>query len=174
VRRLALTSFGIAGDVLTRALLARAQAAAAFTLGLWYPWLSITAPLRDLARPLVRELVYAPPLPQLMAAWFLDQAPASPFLIREGLADLAGMDLRAHLACLASVGDPAIVAALPRISTPALLVTGRQDRVMPPEMMGAAARLIPGAATLTLERCGHLPMHEQPQTYHDALRAFLV
>lgn len=173
VRRLALVSFGVLPDATARALLALARQPAALALGLWYPLLNITSGLRALARPCVTELLSAPPLPSLLESWFLNQAASDERLARAAVRDMAAMDLRAHLACLASIGDPAITAALGTVNAPTLVICGRSDRVTPVATAEVAARLIPGAELRVLERCGHVPMFEQPDAFHEALRGFL-
>lgn len=126
--------------------------------------------LRQL-RPFTAQLLATPPLPSLLAGWYLDRVPSDPQLLREGVADLVEMDVGAHLACLASVGDPALQAALPTVVAPALFVGGERDRVVPPttyapplSWRAARALLLPG--------CGHVPT-EQPAAYHAALRELL-
>jgi abhydrolase domain-containing protein 6 len=114
-----------------------------------------------------------PPLATLLASWYVREVPRDPALLREGIADLVRMDVRAHLASLAAIGDSALIASLEHIATPTLLITGRDDRVMPPEALAAAARLLPNSSVVLLERCGHLPMLEAPVAYHAALRTFL-
>ena len=173
VRRLALVSFGVLPDANARALLALAHQPAALALGLWYPALTITSGLHDMARPWITELLCTPPLPSLLEAWFLTQAASDARLAREAVRDMAAMDLRAHLACLASIGDPAITAALGALRTPALVIAGGLDRVSPLSAVEAAARLIPGAELRVIEQCGHVPMFEQPEVFHEALHEFL-
>ncbi|MEN9938884.1 MAG: hypothetical protein RLZZ387_5463 [Chloroflexota bacterium] len=173
VRRVVLVSFGLLADEMGRSLLELLQRPAALGLSLWYPWLNITAPILNSVQPVMAGVMSASPLPQLLSAWFLEQAPAEQALIHEGLSDLASMDLRAHLACLASVGDPAITAGLSAISAPTLLITGRQDRVAPPDTSAAVAGLLPQAKAEVLERCGHVPMFEQPEAFHAMVREFL-
>jgi pimeloyl-ACP methyl ester carboxylesterase len=104
----------------------------------------------------------------------MERAPDDPEVLREGIADMLRMDLRAHLACIASIGDPAVTHALGSIRAPTLLVGGRQDRVVPPSDVAAAHDLAPNSRLAWLENCGHMPTIERPLAYHQALRDFLL
>ena len=172
VRRLVVTSFGVRRSPLERALLGATYAPANFALQLGLPWLNMWRPALRQLRPFTAQVLATPPLPSLLAGWYLDRVPSDPQLLREGVADLVEMDVGAHLACLASVGDPALQAALPTVVAPALFVGGERDRVVPADDLRAAAELARGQALL-LPGCGHVPMIEQPAAYHAALREFL-
>lgn len=55
---------------------------------------------------------------------------------------------------------------------PALVVWGKQDRMMPPEHGRRLAELIPGAELLELDDCGTLIPVDQPRALAEAVRAF--
>ncbi|GAA2124699.1 alpha/beta fold hydrolase [Glycomyces algeriensis] len=55
---------------------------------------------------------------------------------------------------------------------PALVVWGRQDRMMPPEHGRLLAQLIPGAEYLELDDCGTLIPVDRPQALAEAVRRF--
>ncbi len=59
-----------------------------------------------------------------------------------------------------------------RISTPTLLLWGRQDCITPPEAAEGFARLIKGSRLVWLDQCGHAPMMESPGRFADELSAF--
>jgi pimeloyl-ACP methyl ester carboxylesterase len=173
VRRLILTTFGAMANPFERQVMALTQRSMAFALTAAQPWLNLTQPWLNLWRPTATTLMSTPPIPQLMASWYLDQAPSDGWMLREGIADLMQIDLRAHLACIAGVGNPDVTAALAAAHAPTLLIGGRHDRVMPPETLAAAQKLIPDNRVVILEDCGHVPMIEQPTAYHQEVRAFL-
>ena len=50
---------------------------------------------------------------------------------------------------------------------------GTNDRVVPADDLRAAAEMTRARRVLVIEQCGHVPMIEQPDTYHAALREFL-
>ncbi len=60
------------------------------------------------------------------------------------------------------------------IACPALVVVGELDRMTPARQGARLAAAIPGATLVTLERCGHMMMVEQPDATRDALDGFLA
>jgi len=60
-------------------------------------------------------------------------------------------------------------ALLPRIDVPALVIGGEEDTLIPPEVMKAMARAIPGARTTIVPGAGHLPPIERPDAVNEAL-----
>jgi pimeloyl-ACP methyl ester carboxylesterase len=68
--------------------------------------------------------------------------------------------------------DPQLRHWLHRINVPTLLVWGENDPLFPPPYAQEWARLIPGARTVTLSECGHLPQVEKPHAFLAALRDF--
>jgi len=65
-------------------------------------------------------------------------------------------------------------ADLPRIRVPTLLIAGSDDRVAPAAVMERMAQKIPGAEFVQLEGCGHLGPMDQPDSFNEALAAFLL
>ncbi len=65
------------------------------------------------------------------------------------------------------------VRGLSTLTKPVLLVTGTNDRVMPPAHVRAAARLLPNARLHVFEKCGHVPMFEKTQAFNELLLDFL-
>lgn len=63
--------------------------------------------------------------------------------------------------------------ALARIAVPTLLVAGSEDKNAPAATMAKMAERIPGSRLVTLARCGHLAMLEQPAAFTAAIRDFL-
>jgi len=57
------------------------------------------------------------------------------------------------------------------IKLPALLVCGAQGPTL--ELMKQLEKVIPGAELVVIDKCGHLPMIEQPKAYIDILKASL-
>lgn len=66
-----------------------------------------------------------------------------------------------------------LVRRYPRIHTPALLVWGRQDPVVPAWVGERLARDLPTARLVLLDRCGHLPMEECPAEALESVVDFL-
>jgi pimeloyl-ACP methyl ester carboxylesterase len=60
-----------------------------------------------------------------------------------------------------------------RVTQPMLVVWGRQDRLVPLRRSAEILRRIPHARLQVLERCGHLPMLEQPGAFNTVVGEFL-
>ncbi|MFQ5536132.1 MAG: alpha/beta fold hydrolase [Gemmatimonadota bacterium] len=67
----------------------------------------------------------------------------------------------------------AFMARYPEIRVPALLLWGREDRVVPPEVGEHLTRELPRARLAVLEECGHLPPEERPDASYSVLEEFL-
>lgn len=65
-----------------------------------------------------------------------------------------------------------ILARLPEISAPTLVLWGRQDRIVPDA--STAANAIPGARIEVWEECGHLPWIEHTHRFNALLLDFLA
>ena len=61
-----------------------------------------------------------------------------------------------------------------RVACPALVVAGALDRMTPARQGAKLAEAIAGARFVSLPRCGHMMMVEQPDATRDALDAFLT
>jgi len=65
-------------------------------------------------------------------------------------------------------------ALLRGISTPTLVIWGREDAIIPLNVCQRYVRAIPGAMATVLDRCGHLPEMEQPEAFVQAVLDFLA
>jgi pimeloyl-ACP methyl ester carboxylesterase len=63
--------------------------------------------------------------------------------------------------------------ALATIKTPTLLITGDADLYAPPPAMDLVAKRISGAETLAIRAAGHSAYWEQPETFNEAVLAFI-
>jgi pimeloyl-ACP methyl ester carboxylesterase len=171
--RVALASFGLPRSAAEAALLAGLHGQLRFGAALWSPWLTLWSPWLAAAAPLRAAAWAAPPLPAILAGPLLHrpQDLPGPFLA-VGAADLAVMDARAGLEALAIAGDPAVIAAAAALRAPALVLSGRDDPLYPPDAVEALQRALPDAGLLLIERCGHIPMAEVPGPFYRALAAF--
>lgn len=59
------------------------------------------------------------------------------------------------------------------IEQPVLLIWGRQDVVTPPSAAQGFLDLLPNAEIVWVDRCGHTPMLEAPETFAEAMTAFM-
>jgi pimeloyl-ACP methyl ester carboxylesterase len=62
---------------------------------------------------------------------------------------------------------------LANLTMPVLVVTGDDDRIVPPEQSIQLSREIPGAELAVLKDCGHVPQEECPDQFMTSIQAFL-
>lgn len=66
-----------------------------------------------------------------------------------------------------------VVARLPEIGVPTLIIVGRDDFICPPAQAERLHAGIPHSELLTFERSGHFPFLEEPAAFFDAVRGWL-
>ncbi len=76
-------------------------------------------------------------------------------------------------ACMALI-DADLVADLPRLAVPTLVICGELDQATPPELNRLIAAKVAGARYAELPRCGHCPPLEQPEAFLAAVGEFLA
>jgi len=74
----------------------------------------------------------------------------------------------------AIMGRPDSRPGLAAIKVPTLVLCGREDAATPLPLSEEIAALVPGAALVVVERCGHLSTMEQPAAVNAALRRWLA
>jgi len=62
---------------------------------------------------------------------------------------------------------------LRKVSTPALIVWGKQDAIIPVECANLYQQALPNATLEIIDHCGHSPAIERPQEFLSAVRRFL-
>jgi pimeloyl-ACP methyl ester carboxylesterase len=78
----------------------------------------------------------------------------------------------AHLAWNPYLHDPKLEHRLHRITAPALILWGAQDRIFPVSHARRWAELLPGARLAVIDEAGHLPLAEQPDAAAQAILTF--
>ncbi|PYM18955.1 MAG: alpha/beta hydrolase [Candidatus Rokuibacteriota bacterium] len=78
---------------------------------------------------------------------------------------LRNREMTARLTWKPYMHDPQLAHFLPRVGNPALVVWGREDRIVPVVCGEQYRTLLPRARLAVLERCGHLPPIEQPDEF---------
>ena len=68
---------------------------------------------------------------------------------------------------------PQVIAPMPPITAPTLVITGAEDHGNSPAMAQAIAAEIPGAQTLILPRLRHMALFQAPEAVNTPLAAFL-
>ncbi len=60
------------------------------------------------------------------------------------------------------------------VMTPALILTGEQDRAIPPWQQTKMAEILPNSRQIMLPECGHMTYMERPDLFWPILRKFLM
>jgi pimeloyl-ACP methyl ester carboxylesterase len=105
---------------------------------------------------------------------FFYRLPADDNLLRDSFKEFLRMDLQTALVHADDAVNGDYHTVLRQVSVPTLVIGARQDAVMPGSGTSYMAKLIPNSHLKWIEQCGHLPMIEQPETYHRLLREFLL
>ena len=63
---------------------------------------------------------------------------------------------------------------LPKISIPTLLIWGLNDTITPPMVAHEFDRLIPNTTLKFIDKCGHAPMMEHPETFNTYFEEFII
>jgi len=89
------------------------------------------------------------------------------------LNQLKAMEALAKVAWNPYFHNPKLERRLDRITAPTLVVWGRQDGLIPLAHGERYASRIPGARLAVIDKCGHLPVIEQPDKVGELVTAFL-
>jgi len=68
---------------------------------------------------------------------------------------------------------PDLTEALSHLPVPALVISGEDDRIVPPETAVQLAELLPNSELVLIPECGHLPHEECPAEFLEAIEQFL-
>ena len=98
-----------------------------------------------------------------------DYLAKNPGAIAERRAVLLKIDPGAFRAACAALIDADLVAQLPGVKTPTLVVFGQLDQATPPALNLLISSKVPGARHVELKGCGHCPPLEQPQQFLAAI-----
>jgi pimeloyl-ACP methyl ester carboxylesterase len=63
---------------------------------------------------------------------------------------------------------------LPKMTIPVCLIWGKNDTVTPPEVAVEFQKLLPNASLYWVDKCGHAPMMEHPDTFNKILDNWLT
>ncbi|MEU3275098.1 3-oxoadipate enol-lactonase [Saccharomonospora sp. NPDC006951] len=103
--------------------------------------------------------------------WFTPEwLAANPEVAREYHHMTAATPAEGYAACCAAIGGMDLVADLPRIGAPTLVISGADDPATPPEGHGKViADAVPGARLAIVEQAAHLGNVEQPKRFTDLI-----
>lgn len=157
VRRLVLTSTSIYRTEFERRMMGPMHSILSLWTALRRPWMGHS--------PLVYRTV---------SRRFFHRLPPNGELLPELFDDFLRMDRRTASESAQSAGEPGFHQVLRTVAAPTLVVSGRNDTIMPTTGTPLIAELVPHAHLVWIEECGHLPMLEQPDQYHQVVRTFLA
>ena len=83
------------------------------------------------------------------------------------------MEMLSRLCWKPYLHNPSLPHYLGGVDTPALVVWGKEDAIIPIECGEMYAKLLPNATLKTIDNCGHKPQMEKPQDFNDAVTSFL-
>lgn len=116
----------------------------------------------------------APLVGTMMDRWFTaDFRHRHPDRVEPVAAALAATPVAGYLACCAAIRDLDVLARLPEIACPTLVVCGEADPSTPLPLSQAIAAAIPGARLEVLPGLNHLAHFERPDLFNPLLRDFL-
>jgi 3-oxoadipate enol-lactonase len=125
----------------------------------------------EFARQSSGEAVAEKMLPKLLGETTRQNKPEVVSRVKEIASANVGANLANLVAALRDRRDSTPILA--DITVPTLVLSGREDVVSPPEVMGEMASLIPGAKHIMLDGAAHLSNLEQPEAFNAVLRNFL-
>lgn len=113
--------------------------------------------------------IFLLPPEEMVRGLFFDQKLAEERLAQPVDVDIAlkNRHTTARLAWEPRLHDPHLPKWLHRIDVPVKIIWGKQDRILPVGILDELKRLVPGAKTLVLENCGHLPHAEKVDEFVD-------
>jgi pimeloyl-ACP methyl ester carboxylesterase len=127
--------------------------------------------LQERLEPLERGLSLADSFRSLVPRLL---GPSAPTSLREELLERAKrIRKEPYLQMMRAIATTDFRAALPKITVPALVLVGEQDRIAPPSIAHDVAAHIPDAEKVVIAASGHIPNCEQPQVFNTVIRAFL-
>ncbi|GAC1335848.1 MAG: alpha/beta fold hydrolase [Beijerinckiaceae bacterium] len=99
---------------------------------------------------------------------------ARPGAVEERRKVLLGVAPEAFIAACRTLMQTDLVAQLPAIVNPTLVLCGELDAATPPLLCRQLAQHIPGARYIELPGCGHCPPLEQPDAFIGAIADFVA
>lgn len=173
VQRLILTCFGTYVTEAEQEAAARAYYLTDLSLTIWHPWLVFWSPLFLPWQQWLVDVHCATYTAHELTRPAFHTMPNDDAFICKGYSQFMCMDYRTSLESMVSLSNPKLRVALQSLSVPTLFIGANQDRMVMPSRVQGTAHLVPNHRLAWIDQCGHVPMFEQPDVYHQIVRAFL-
>ena len=85
----------------------------------------------------------------------------------------SNMEMASRLCWRPYLNNPTLSQYLRKVTTPALVIWGKQDAIVPEECGELYQRALPNCTLKVIDHCGHSPQIEKPQEFHSAVSEFL-
>lgn len=136
-----------------------------------FPMMAKMLALNPLTAPVLAATMTGPGVDNLLRGTGSDIDPAGRALYRAAIGDRRHVD--GTLTMMAQWRPEDLMAHLPRIGLPVLLIAGDRDRAVSPDIATRAAALLPQGTALQLEGLGHLAHEEAPDMVAAHILRFL-
>lgn len=173
VQRLILTCFGTYVTEAEQEAASRAYYVTDLSLTIWHPWLVFWSPFFRPWQQWMVDVNCATYVAHEFTRPAFHAMPDDDAFICEGYSQFMCMDYRTSLESMVSLSNPELRVALQSLSVPTLFIGANQDRMVMPSRVQGTAQLVPNHRLAWIDECGHLPMFEQPDVYHQIVRTFL-
>jgi pimeloyl-ACP methyl ester carboxylesterase len=91
----------------------------------------------------------------------------------EALVDHSNREMASRLCWKPYLNNPSLPHYLKKVTTPALIVWGKQDAIIPVECGELYDQALPNSTLRVIDHCGHLPQIEKPQEFATVVNEFL-
>ena len=88
--------------------------------------------------------------------------------------DHANREMASRLCWRPYMHNPSLSHYLGKVSTPSLVIWGKQDAIVPVECAEIYQKALPNATLKVIDNCGHSPQVEKPQEFQSAVAEFLA
>lgn len=88
-------------------------------------------------------------------------------------ADHSNREMASRLCWKPYMHNPSLPSYLGKVTTPTLIVWGRQDAIAPVNAGELYQKALPNATLRVIDRCGHSPQIEKPQEFSRTVNSFL-
>ncbi len=88
--------------------------------------------------------------------------------------DHSNREMASRLCWRPYMNNPSLPHYLQKVTTPALIVWGKQDAIVPAECGELYQQALPRATLKVIDHCGHSPQIEKPEEFHGVVAEFLA